>query len=104
MALSCLSLTTTPWRVRFGIVGPLLRLGRALLRSNGFDTSDVAARFTQPRGVLKLAGGPLEAQVETLLLQIRDRIRHLVVAHRADIFDLELGHDPTPRSAPRSAS
>src|SRR5580704_11232348 len=34
MVLSCLSLTTTPWSVRFGISNPLLRLRcRSLLRA-----------------------------------------------------------------------
>src|SRR4029077_13349801 len=89
--LACLSLTTTPCSVRFGISGLLLLL-RALLRGDGLDAGDVAAGFLQPRGVFQLPGGALEAQVEALLLQIEDRVLHLIVAHRADVFDFQLGH------------
>src|SRR4051794_9193257 len=70
---------------------PLLLLV-ALLRGDGLDPGDVAARLAHPRRVLQLAGGPLEAQVEALLLQIDDRIVHLVGAHRADIANFHLGH------------
>src|SRR5262245_60628878 len=70
----------------------LLLLLRALLRGDGLDTGDVAARFLQPRGVLELAGRALETQVEPLLLQIEDRVLPLVLAHRADILDFHLGH------------
>src|SRR5215469_4017866 len=89
--LACLSLTTTPCSVRFGISGLLLLL-RALLRGDGLDAGDVAAGFLQPRGVFQLPGGALEAQVEALLLQIEDGIVHLVFAHRADVFGFHLGH------------
>src|ERR1700744_6299627 len=93
MVLSCLSLTTTPWRVRFGIFRPLLLGVRgAFLRSDGLDACDVAASFTQARGVLELPGGALETQVEPLLLQIEDRILHLVGAHAADVVDLLCHH------------
>src|SRR6267154_74762 len=103
--LACLSLTTTPWSVRFGILSPLLLL-RALLRGDGLDAGDVAARFAQPRGVLQLPGGALETQVEALLLQIEDGVVHLIGAHCADIGGFHLGHDHflTPRCARRSAS
>src|SRR3974390_3639346 len=70
---------------------PLLLL-RALLRGDGLDTGDIAAGFAQPRGVLQLPGGALEAQVEALLLQIEDGVVHLIGAHRADVFDFHLGH------------
>src|SRR6204780_1266679 len=40
----------------FWHVDPLL-LRVALLRGDGLDTGDIAARFAQPRGVLPLAGG-----------------------------------------------
>src|SRR6478752_2950839 len=70
----------------------LLLLLRALLRGDGLDTGDVAAGFAQPRGVLQLPGGALETQVETFLLQIEDRILHLVGAQGADIFHFHLGH------------
>src|SRR5882757_10319515 len=76
----------------FWHVGPLL-LRVALLRGDGFDAGDVAASFTQPRGVLQLPGGALETQIETLLLQIEDGVVHLIGAHRADIGGFHLGHD-----------
>src|ERR1700750_2565258 len=72
--------------------GLLLRLGRALLRGDSLDTGDVAASFLQPRRILQLPGGALEAQIEALLLQIEDGVVHLVFAHRADVFDFHLGH------------
>src|SRR5216684_1075294 len=103
--LACLSLTTTPWSVRFGILSPLLLL-RALLRGDGLDAGDVAAGFTQPRGILQLPGGALETQVEAFLLQIEDGVLHLIGAHCAYVLDFHLGHDHflPPRCARRSAS
>src|SRR5438270_2811406 len=77
----------------FWHVGPLF-LRVALLRSDGLDAGDVAARFAQPRGVLQLPGGALETQVEALLLQIEDGVVHLIGAHCADIGGFHLGHDP----------
>src|SRR5258707_6663095 len=76
----------------FWHVGPLL-LRVALLRGDGLDAGDVAAGFTQPRGVFQLPGGALEPQVEALLLQIEDGVVHLIGAHRADISGFHLGHD-----------
>src|SRR4051795_7374710 len=76
----------------FWHVGPLL-LGVALLRGDGLDAGDVAAGFTQPRGVFQLPGGALETQIETLLLQIEDSVVHLIGAHCADIGGFHLGHD-----------
>src|SRR5436309_10179386 len=87
------------------MLSPLLLLG-ALLRGNGLDAGDVAAGFTQPRGVLQLSGGALKTQVEAFLLQIEDGVLHLIGAHCADVLDFHLGHDHflTPRCARRSAS
>src|SRR6476659_1316219 len=82
--LACLSLTTTPCSVRFGISDPLF-LCVALLRGDGLDPCNIAAGFAQPRGVLKLSGGSLEAQIKPLLLQIGDGVVHLVGGHRADV-------------------
>src|SRR5215813_10645490 len=65
----------------------------AFLRGNGLDACDVSASFPQPRGVLELAGGTLETQIEALLFQVEDGVLHLIRCHRADIFDLHLGHD-----------
>src|SRR5579871_1911601 len=67
--LAFLSLTTTPWRIRFGIVWSL-SLGRraALFVQNRLDTGDVAAQHPHAAGVLGLAVGALEAEIELLLL------------------------------------
>src|SRR5262245_35357519 len=69
----------------------LLLLG-ARLRGNGLDAGDVATRLAQPRGILELARGALEAQVETLPLQIDDGVVHLIRAHRTDVGGLHRGH------------
>src|SRR3954452_17840972 len=92
MVLACLSLTTTPCKVRFGIFVSLLLLLRARLRGDGLDPGDVTAGFAQARGVLELPGGALEAQVEALLLQVQDGVVLLIGAQRADVFDFHLGH------------
>src|SRR5215470_10287894 len=101
MVLSCLSLTTTPCSTRFGIAVSLLRLGlrRALLMRDRADTGDVATNFAHPRGVLELAGRPLEAQVEPLLLELEQFVVELVDGHCPDIVGLHHGH---PHSTMRS--
>src|SRR3954468_22800686 len=98
--LSFLSLTTVPCNVRLGILvlscrarlarrslslalGGSLRLALGglgarcrlylaarLLGQNRLDTGDVAAHHAHPRGVLELAAGAAEAQIELLLLQL----------------------------------
>src|SRR5690349_10552757 len=125
--LSCLSLTTTPCNVRFGIrysllfifgLGGGLRLGLrsglrlvsgfgfrlrrrlrfwlrragALLRGNGLETRDVAANLARARGVLELARGPLEAQVEALFLELEDFVVHLIERHRSDIGNFHVSY------------
>jgi len=54
-----LSLTTTPWRVRFGIGCSYLALFGAarFLPGNGLDAGDVAPRLANSRRVLEL--GPV---------------------------------------------
>src|SRR5512142_160830 len=79
--LSCLSLTTTPWSVRFGISFLVLFLRFALQRGNGLDTRDVAAHLAHPRGVGKLTGRPLEPKVELLLLELQHFVVELVDRH-----------------------
>src|SRR6478672_13646393 len=95
--LSCLSLTTTPCSVRFGI-SRLLRLGfrarGALLRSDGLDTSDIATDLPDPSSILELPGGPLEAQVEALLLEFQSLIVELVDGHGPKITHFH-GHSST---------
>src|ERR1700741_706462 len=121
--LSCLSLTTTPWSVRFGISNPLflrfrlvrlgarlrlrggfqfcsfglllrgrrrsiglrgrLRHSSALLSRNGLHPRNVAADDAHARGILELTGGPLEAQIELLLLQLEHFVIELIERHRS---------------------
>src|SRR4029450_4988355 len=122
MVLSCLSLTTTPWSVRFGITVPLLRLGRALrlpgglrfcsplrlggslwrggrrgiaaalLPRDGLHARDVAAHHADARRVLELTGGPLEAQIELLLLQLEHLVVELIDGHSSYVGGLHLTH------------
>src|SRR4051794_36237842 len=98
--LSCLSLTTTPCNTRFGILASLsLRLS-GLLPLQRAHARDVLADLTHPRCVLELARGPLEAQVELLLLQRHELVLELVQGHGLDVGQ-SLGrlHVPTPRYA-----
>src|SRR5262249_10349009 len=85
---ACLLLTTSPCNTRFGIYR-LLKTGKgysqrllggrgALALSDGLDAGDVAADLANPRGVRKLAGGPLETQVELLFLELDKLIVQLV--------------------------
>src|ERR1700753_1667832 len=75
--LSPLSETTTPSRSRFGIS---LSSGRR--RGHGaqhcLDAGDVLADLVRAVGLLELAGGRLEAQVELLLLQRQQRVGELI--------------------------
>src|SRR6476659_938487 len=97
--LSCLSLTTVPDSIRFGITISSLRLfGRALLRGDGLDACDVAAHFAHAAGVLQLARGALETQVELLLLEPHQLVGKLVRAHRPGVAGL---HDNLSYSAMR---
>src|SRR5262245_5838289 len=109
--LSCLSLTTTPCSIRFGIsrllrlgfracsaLGPCCfvltrgrRLAGALLRRDGLDPRDVAANLSHARGVLELTRRPLEAQVEPLLLQLLSLVVELIEGHVPEIIGLH-GH------------
>src|SRR6516165_2648469 len=87
--LSCLSLTTTPCSMRFGI-SLLLRLGSGagasrlsgtLLGGNGLDTGDITTDLAHACSVLELAGCPLEAQVEALLCKLENLVLELVQGH-----------------------
>src|SRR6266851_4153035 len=94
--LFCLSLTTTPCSVRFGI-SLLLRLGfcagvsglpGTLLGGNRLDARDVATNLAHARGVLQLTGRPLKAQVESLLLELERFVVELIDGHGAEITRL----------------
>src|SRR5690242_8681487 len=94
--LSCLSLTTTPCSVRFGI-SQLLRLGLRgaatrlpipLLSGNRLDASDVAPHLPHTRGIFELAGRTLKAQIEALLLELESLVIELIGRHGAEITGL----------------
>src|SRR5262249_16545514 len=57
------------------------RSARALLRGNRLGARDVAAYLPHARGVLELAGRPLEAQVEPFLLELEHLVVELVDGH-----------------------
>src|SRR5262245_43257128 len=103
--LSCLSLTTTPCSMRFGI-SRLLRLGfracgafapccfvltrgrrvvAALRRRRGLEPSEVAANRRCRRSVLELACRPREAPVESRLLTPGRLVDELIDPHVREI-------------------
>src|ERR1700761_9096684 len=89
--LAFLSLTTVPCKIRFGMF-LTLRLGSAaLLGQNCLDARDVAAQGADAAGVLDLAVGALEAQVELLLLQTGELGVQLVGALGAEVVGLGRG-------------
>ena len=103
--LSPLSLTTVPCRTtpRHSF-SPLRPAETRALAQDGLDARDVAAHLAHPRGVLELAGGPLEAQVELLLLQLSELVAELVGAScRADPRPSSSAPPPRP-GAPRTGS
>src|SRR5579862_462361 len=88
---ACLSLTTTPWSVRFGILIPsTLRRGQlrrtlTLGPRDRLQSRDVAPDFAHTRGIFQLTAGTLEAQVEVLLLELEHFVVDLIDRHRSDI-------------------
>src|SRR5581483_7210795 len=96
--LSFLSLTTVPWRTRFGMASGLL-LGRALRRGirvpallvgDRRQARNLATDDPHARSILQLAGGALKAEVELLLLQLRQLVGDLVGTHQAGVGGLHL--------------
>src|ERR1043166_9374014 len=84
--LFCLSLTTTPWSIRFGILFSSLRLLRAaLLPGDRLDARDVAPHLAHTRSVLELPARPLEAQFEALLLDFHQPVAELIEGHDPDV-------------------
>src|SRR5688572_22092792 len=77
MVFWLLSLTTRPCRTRLGIFGSSTGL-RGLDVHDRLHPRDVAADHTDTCGVLGLTAGPLEAQVELLLLEVREHLLQLV--------------------------
>src|SRR5690606_25204799 len=75
---------TVPSRIRFGIC-LALGLGLALHR---LDAGDVLADLVDAVGLLHLAGGLLEPQVELLLLELEQVVRQLVGGQGPDFGDL----------------
>src|SRR5579872_1030748 len=90
--LSPLSLTTRPCITLLGIVSTSrLRLGdgrAAALAQNGLDPRDIAPNNAHAHRRFELSAGPLEAQVELLLLQGRQSLGQLVVGLAAKIHRL----------------
>src|SRR5579884_3114616 len=87
--LLCLSPTTTPCRVRFGILYPLhsrstLGAGALLLRDR-LEAGDVAPHLAHARGILQLSGGALKTQIELLLLQLEHLVVDLIERHRSGV-------------------
>src|SRR5215813_11019327 len=86
-----LSLTTVPWRIRFGMVLTLGLGSAALLGENGLDARDIAAQHADAAGILHLAVGALEAQVELFLLKVGQLARQLVSTLDAEVLGLGRG-------------
>src|SRR6266478_2579373 len=102
--LSQESLTTTPCRMRFGILNPLrppslhrlalhrlalhrlalLRLAAALAE-NSLDARDVAPHQAHPRSIFELPAGALETQVENLPAERVDLFGQLVDRPRPQV-------------------
>src|SRR5512139_1141922 len=102
MVLSILSLTTTPSRTRFGIS---CSLPGGLLAQHRLDAGDVAAHLARAGGLLQLATGLLETQVERFLAQVAQLLLELVVGAGTQIRGLHgLLLNPRRRRARRSAS
>src|SRR5579863_6860845 len=94
--LSQESLTTTPWRMRLGILTP--NLGRrarlaAPLAENGLDAGDVAPHLAHPRGIFELPAGALKTQVENLLAEGVDLLGQLIDRAGSQIGSLHPLHD-----------
>src|SRR5215470_4473451 len=101
--LFCLSLTTVPCSIRFGILASLLRLWlrRALLLRDRLDARDVASDRTHARCIFELSGRPLEAEIELLLLELEHLVVELIDSHRPKIFRLRHRHYSAIRSTKR---
>src|SRR5262249_62363897 len=103
--LFCLSLTTTPCSIRFGIFVSSLRFLRAaLLPGDGLDARDVAPHLTHPRGVLELPARPLETQVKALLPELHQLVAELIERHDPDVRGFHRLLPANRRCARRSAS
>src|ERR1700730_5540029 len=98
MVLSILSLTTTPSRTRFGIS---CSLPGGLLTQHRLDAGDVAAHLARAGGLLQLATGLLETQVECFLAQVAQLVLELVVGLGTQIGGLH-GFLPPPPAATRA--
>src|SRR3954468_7777685 len=86
--LAFLSLTTVPWRIRFGMVLTLGLGSAALLGENGLNARDIAAQDADTAGILHLAIGALKAQVELLFLEVGELAAQLIRALGAEVLSL----------------
>src|SRR5580704_7038994 len=82
---SCLSLTTTPCKILFGMSLVLGLRRDTLLRSDGHDARDITSHNAHPRGVLQLPARLLKAQVELLLLELERLVVELILSHDANV-------------------
>src|SRR5260370_12785959 len=96
MVLSILSLTTTPSRTRFGIS---CSLRGGLRAQHRLDAGDVAAHLARAGGLLQLATGLLETQVECFLAQVAQLVLELVVGPGTQIAGL---HGVLPQAPTRA--
>src|SRR3954447_9406199 len=93
--------------MRFGIsLSSTLARGRfrrgGLVPRQCLHPRDVAPDDAHPRGVLELAGRPLEAQIELLLLQLQKLVLERIRAHALQIAETVVGfHGLFPQSGRR---
>src|SRR5918995_6249075 len=98
--LSHLSLTTVPCMTRLGMASSSDR-ARRLRGEDGLDARDIATHFAYARRVLELPGGPLEAQVELLLLELQQLLAQLILGPGAQLRRLHHGASPCGRPTKR---
>lgn len=68
-----------------------------LLRSERFDSRDVAAHDPHPGGIFELPRGALKAQIELLFLEIQKLLLKLILGHHLEIGQtLLLFHGQVP--------
>src|ERR1700727_3470398 len=100
---SCLSLTTTPCKILFGISLVLGLRRDALLRGYGHDAGDITAHDAHPRSVLQLPARLLKAQVELLLLELERLVVELILSHDANVGKTAGGFHGSNPLIPRCA-
>src|SRR5688500_13281845 len=95
-----------PVRTRLGMSTPL-RFGAGAsgaLALKRLDLGDGAAHLANPRRLLELVGGGLEAQVELLALQLAQLLGELVVGLLRKIVELGHLYSSSRTDSPRRAT